>query len=295
MVRRRAFTLIELLVVIAIIALLTGILLPALGSARETAKTVLCKQRNRELGMVTNYYANDHKDRIWPIVLAGNGVQTQTWAREWSQSENRYRPGPMFEYLDNVTEVLACPTNGRRSLTGSNNSDLFEFQFNEVDFDFTMISGTQGADITRDTPLFYLDRTKPDMHTGPGFNRYPREQGRPIMTAFRSLPVFVEESTWWYNGGTNAVTDGLWGNDDQFSSRHNGMSHYAMVDGTVGEMRDVSGVSEDLFERGTDLLAKEIYALMPPLAGSAGIMYRSVYNLNNQMNNPHGFLDRARW
>ena len=72
---RGAFTLIELLVVIAIIALLVGILLPAIGKTRETAKTVICKQRMRELALATGYYANDHQNRIWPIVLAGGQEQ----------------------------------------------------------------------------------------------------------------------------------------------------------------------------------------------------------------------------
>jgi prepilin-type N-terminal cleavage/methylation domain-containing protein len=289
-VPRRAFTLIELLVVIAIIALLTGILLPAIGSARNTAKTVICKQRSRELALATGFYANDHQGRIWPIVLQNN-QQRYTWARIWNAAENRFEPGPIFEYLDNATEVLACPTNGRRTLTGASNSDLFDFQNNELDFDFTMIAGTQGARASLERTLYYIDRLKDGAPTNAGSNRYPRELGRPFMTAFRKLPVFVEESLPWYNG---TIPDGLWGNNDQFTARHDGMGHYTMIDGTVGEMRDVSGASEDLAEFGQDLLAREIYALLPPRSGNAGIQYRSLYNMQD-VGSGHGYVDRAGW
>ena len=69
---RPAFTLIELLVVISIIALLVGILLPALAAARQSARTMTCSSNMRQIGVISTVYHTDNKG-----ILPHNAVQGQ--------------------------------------------------------------------------------------------------------------------------------------------------------------------------------------------------------------------------
>ena len=77
--RDTAFTLIELLVVIAVIALLVGILLPALGAARETARTVRCAAECRSVAQGIYTYNATNKE-VYPIsYLYANSTQGVDW------------------------------------------------------------------------------------------------------------------------------------------------------------------------------------------------------------------------
>ena len=60
----RGFTLIELLVVIAIIAILAGLLLPALTSAKKKGHRIVCVSNMRQIDMAFRMYRSDHEERF---------------------------------------------------------------------------------------------------------------------------------------------------------------------------------------------------------------------------------------
>lgn len=74
----KGFTLIELPVVIAIIAILAGLLLPALASAKAKARRTQCSSQLKQLGLGIQLFANDHSD-MFPIA----GYQTDDLQAAW--------------------------------------------------------------------------------------------------------------------------------------------------------------------------------------------------------------------
>lgn len=121
MSRNRAFTITELLVVVAIIALLISIMLPALGRARESARTAVCMAKQRQLGIAWSAYANEQDGRATPFVESkGAGSNTVYWWGVQNKTTGRVEfdsspLSPYFEADAGESSPLECPSQPAQS------------------------------------------------------------------------------------------------------------------------------------------------------------------------------------
>ncbi|MCB9913180.1 MAG: type II secretion system protein [Planctomycetes bacterium] len=110
---RSGFTLIELLVVIAIIAILAGMLLPALSRAKGSAQRVACASKLRQLGLALRLYTLDHDGRMPPRALFTNRWPAQLQAYYSDPSLLRCPTDP--EAAKGVSSTLPVPDAAGRS------------------------------------------------------------------------------------------------------------------------------------------------------------------------------------
>lgn len=207
---RFGFTLIELLVVISIIALLIGILLPALSRARDSSNSVFCLNNVRGLMSAEIQYANENKGLL-PGVQSGI-----SWIGYGNPPDDSGRRSPfngvIWPFMSNAEYAFECPIE-QREANGM--------------FSYTMATTMSGAKLELVWPTYW--RTQPE-----------KSSASPLLST--RMPVIIEEDGKWYN---HTYQDGAWGNRDQITGRHLDRGNIGYLDGSAGNFESPKGPNPD--------------------------------------------------
>ena len=225
------FTLIELLVVISIVALLIGLLLPALSRAREKGREAVCLSNQRQLAISFFSYAGDFEVipgvsvHGGPMNLDWSGFNNDLYKQNKSDYQHPLEASVLWPYVSGVNRITECPTAQRHANTK---------------FDYTILARIGGA--RPDVPWRMMYPVDPKNTSGDD-------------AYMQAIPLLIEEDEEWYN---KRVDDGTWAWYDEFTDRHDGRGNIAYLDGSAGQFAATNFSTPKRQDKAKDMTAMKL-------------------------------------
>jgi prepilin-type N-terminal cleavage/methylation domain-containing protein/prepilin-type processing-associated H-X9-DG protein len=280
---RSAFTLIELLVVIAIIAILIGLLLPAVQKVREAANRMACSNNLEQIGLALHQYhdTNGHFPPAWVGVSYFPGWGWPSFLLPWLEQENLYKemnvatgpfgtPGARYTDASSIPgrltqtklKVFRCPSdtgpdlNPDRGNHAMSNYRGVAGPYGERYFPFFTFDSDAGGVLIQNITFAFKDITDGTSNTlAVGEVRYEGTAGKRacIWAGMRGIDssgiIWPSDVTWTLDQSSGQVNGtSQWA----FSSRHPGGAMFVFCDGSVRFYRNDADPNKLRFLAGRD-------------------------------------------